>query len=182
MSLTLHPLGFIQLKLPGNQRIHVWHPDLPTRACAGQSNIHNHRFGFFSKVLVGTLEDTVYDITPAPPPLHATHAAYSHDGARLPTGCRPWTHVGDVLVSRRKSSIIVTAGQEYMTNPYDFHSTTLNRDGKVATLMTKHNIHTYPSAVTLCAADQEPHEDFDRHQVSDHDMWAIIRDVMGEAA
>jgi hypothetical protein len=37
-----------------NRRMHVWHPDLPRRACYEWSPIHNHRFSFRSTVLVGS--------------------------------------------------------------------------------------------------------------------------------
>jgi hypothetical protein len=52
-TISLHGLGFIQVKLPANRRLHVWHPDLPRRDCFAYSAIHNHRFGFRSTVLVG---------------------------------------------------------------------------------------------------------------------------------
>lgn len=51
--ISLHGLGFIQIKLDDNQRLHIWHPDLPRRKCFEHSNIHNHRFAFKSTVLKG---------------------------------------------------------------------------------------------------------------------------------
>jgi len=41
-TISLHGLGFIQIVLGGNQRMHVWHPDLPRRDCYEHSAIHNH--------------------------------------------------------------------------------------------------------------------------------------------
>jgi len=53
-KITLHGLGFVQIQLEGKQRMHVWHPELPRRACFEHSAIHNHRFDFDSLVIVGT--------------------------------------------------------------------------------------------------------------------------------
>ena len=45
-KITLHGLGFVQVQLEGNQRLHVWHPELPRQACFTHSAIHDQRFNF----------------------------------------------------------------------------------------------------------------------------------------
>jgi len=52
-KITLHGLGFVQVQLEGGQRLHVWHPELPRRACFKYSAIHDHRFNFTSRVIIG---------------------------------------------------------------------------------------------------------------------------------
>lgn len=52
-KITLHGLGFVQVQLQGEQRLHVWHPELPRRSCFEHSAIHDHRFSFVSRVLTG---------------------------------------------------------------------------------------------------------------------------------
>jgi hypothetical protein len=61
-QISVHGLGFIQVKLPNNQRLHVWHPDIPRRACYLHSAIHNHRFSFTSHVLIGTQVNRRYEV------------------------------------------------------------------------------------------------------------------------
>jgi hypothetical protein len=51
-------LGFIQIKLDEYQRIHCYHPDLP--GFTDPEEIHNHRYGFTSKVIRGELHQDVY--------------------------------------------------------------------------------------------------------------------------
>lgn len=53
-------LGFIQVKLESNRRVHFYHPDIP----AFVENPHNHRYGFFSKVLKGSLTNRIYNLVP----------------------------------------------------------------------------------------------------------------------
>ena len=89
-QISLHGLGFLQVKLPGNQRIHVWHPDLPRRKCWESSNIHDHRFGFISRVLVGRQINQLYREVPFAPASDPTHIAYLHEGNRTTFGNRPW--------------------------------------------------------------------------------------------
>ena len=89
--ISLHGLGFIQVQLQGDLRLHVWHPDLPRRRCFEHSAIHNHRFRFESLVLVGVQINIKYSATPLQP---ATHTLYRHDGERQEGGGRPWTPDG----------------------------------------------------------------------------------------
>jgi len=84
-TISLHGLGFIQLVLPNNQRLHVWHPDLPRRNCYEYSAIHNHRFGFESRVLKGKQCNVRVEVELAK---EGTHQVISHNGPRSPKGGR----------------------------------------------------------------------------------------------
>ena len=174
-QISLHGLGFIQVKLPAHQRLHVWHPDLPRRECWESSNIHSHRWAFKSRVLVGRLADVLYRIGE-----HTgddTHVAYSHEGRRAKTGSRPWLPVRNVKVSRYEARI-VSAGEEYVMYEYEFHSTEILADnGKVATLIQKSEAFA-KAAESLCEIGVEPDIGFDRFQLKDDELWAIVRDVL----
>ena len=175
-TISLHGLGFLQVKLGGNQRLHVWHPGLPRRRCHVHSQIHDHRFDFSSTILVGTQVNWVYaDFVPTD--RSATHVVYIHDGERLPTGNRPWTPRGKLCVNRG-SAERVEAGETYYMLRGVFHSTVPGGDGRVATIMRKTFIGT-EAARSLCEVGVEPHADFDRLQMEDDDMWATVRDVLG---
>lgn len=55
-------VGFAQLYLSDNVRLHVWHPDLPTEPESFGCR-HNHRFDFTSTVLVGAVTNIFLDVT-----------------------------------------------------------------------------------------------------------------------
>lgn len=174
-NISLHGLGFLQVKLGGLQRLHVWHPDLPRRRCFEHSGIHDHRFGFDSTVLVGTqINEVHYDDNFEP----ATHRAFLHEGARNPaTGNRPWIMSGMLRVSPSYTEVF-EAGETYHMDPYVFHSTTPGGDGRVATLMVKTS-EGDTGARSLCRIGVEPDVDFCRTQMDADEMWAAVRDVLG---
>lgn len=56
-------LGFIQIKLDQTWRLHVWTPDWPTIPGA-ESELHNHRYDFYSHVLRGALRHELAVLAP----------------------------------------------------------------------------------------------------------------------
>jgi hypothetical protein len=52
-------LGFIQLKLNNEERVHFYHPDLPP-IVNYEEEIHDHRYHFHSKILKGSLNNRIY--------------------------------------------------------------------------------------------------------------------------
>ncbi len=177
-KITLHGLGFVQVQLQGNQRLHIWHPELPRRACFEHSAIHNHRFDFESRVLVGTQINIPFGDFPAESAcfIKETHELYLHEGARTPRGGRPWTPNGRVDM-RELYSHAVSAGSTYCMKAYDFHRTDPGGDGKVATILKKGWEGTR-GAQSSCVIGVEPDTDFDRYQWSPAQLWEIVADVM----
>lgn len=172
-SITLHGLGFLQIKLPGNQRLHVWHPDLPRRKCFKDSNIHSHRFSFTSRVLVGEQINQDYSIHSIKP-CDTTHDAYIHRGDRTKFGNRPWDLVSSLEVIKGDRRI-VKPGEEYQIKYRDFHSTEC--DGICVTLMIK-TYETNEAAHSLCKIGVDPDVDFDRKQWSEAQLWNVFKDAM----
>ncbi len=177
--ITLHGLGFLQVPLGGddNRRLHVWHPELPRRRCFEHSNIHDHRFGFISAVLIGEQINTVYRMLLPTDEKPATHIPYLHEGPRTSFGNRPWLRQPGVLMTEHRHEV-TRAGGAYTMQPYEFHSTTPGGDGRVATIMTKTEAGTR-GARSLCRVGVTPDADFDRKQWSDDRLWSIVRDVLG---
>lgn len=190
-TITLHGLGFLQVKLQGKQRLHVWHPDLPRRRCFEVSNVHDHRFGFTSRVLVGTQINRVYahkvvgtfdgrpmanaEATSDP----ATHISYLHEGERTKYGNRPW--LPDQLLSLVQTyEETVKAGNTYEMRPYVYHSTHPGGDGRVATIMQK-MFEGHKGAHSLVAVGHDPDVDFDRKQWSQERLWSIVLDVLSQS-
>jgi len=174
-QITLHGLGFLQVILPGNQRIHVWHPGLPKRACFESSSIHDHRFGFVSRVLIGRQINQLYRETSFAPADDPTHISYLHEGKRTKFGNRPWlTHKCCALEPVGQPRII-EVGQQYEMNPYMLHST--NCEGVTVTLMTKTHEEDKGSK-SYCKYGIEPDVDFDRKQWSQEHLWEIFTEAM----
>lgn len=173
-EINLHGLGFIIVPLQGNQRLHVWHPALPRRKCFEHSQIHDHRFEFISRVLVGTQVNRVFH-TRLATERNATHASYLHEGERTKFGNRPWIldeylHVEESYVDR------IEAGNDYRMPAYLYHSTPSN--GIVVTVMKKTAEFKRHGAHSLCEKGVEPDVDFDRKQWPQERLAAIAIEAL----
>lgn len=172
-KITLHGLGFVQVQLEGNQRLHVWHPELPRRACFEHSAIHDHRFTFVSRVLVGTQINHRYaarrhDL--------GEFVLYLHEGQRGANGGRPWDPAGRAdMVSQ--SMNIITAGNEYQSIAYNYHRTEPGGDGRVATIMRKLG-EGQMGAHSTCRFGIQPDTEFDRFQWAPAKLWEVVSDVL----
>lgn len=173
-QISCHGLGFLQVRLRGNQRIHVWHPDLPRRDCFAYSAIHNHRFAFKSRVLVGVQVNRRYNVTPVTG--GGTHDIISHDGPRSPQGGRESFVCGfadvEALPDERYGP-----GEEYHMSALEYHETP--NSGVVVTLMTK----LFEGAVhanSLIERGHDFHQAFDRFAVPQDRLWAIFLEAMKE--
>jgi hypothetical protein len=173
-QITLHGLGFLQVILPANQRIHVWHPDLPKRKCFESSSIHDHRFGFISKVLIGTQINQLYREENGRNRF-TSHVAYLHEGERTKFGNRPWVEDYFCNLVQVGSQRIINAGEQYEMNPYMLHSTKC--EGVCVTLMTKTHSENI-GAHSYCRIGFTPDVDFDRKQCSQNELWEIFTEAM----
>lgn len=174
--ISLHGLGFIQVQLQGDQRLHVWHPDLPRRRCFEHSAIHNHRFSFDSHVLVGEQINISYSVLDASEEA-ATHRLYLHEGPRSANGGRPWEPNAPVIMHEERQQV-VPAGLIYRMYAYDFHRTEPGGDGRVATLMIKTGEGKH-GAMSSCRIGVQPDTDFDRFQLPPAELWAYVIEVLG---
>lgn len=172
-KITLHGLGFVQVQLEGNQRLHVWHPELPRRACFEHSSIHDHRFDFTSRVLVGMQRNIAFRADPSPA---GAYMLYLHEGARTACGGRPWTPDGRVHMVEI-DDFTVMPGLEYQHKAYDFHRTEPADDGRVATIMRK-GMEYSRGAHSSCVVGIQPDDEFDRFQWSPSKLWEVVADVM----
>ena len=169
-TISLHGLGFIQLKLEGNQRIHVWHPDLPRRNCYDWSAIHNHRFSFISTVLKGNLTNQRVDIELVK---DGSHNVLSHNGPRSVKGGRITYSIADCNVWR-KCKEVYSAGESYNIAEYEYHLTP--NDGIVITLMKKLTEGQY-HASSICVKGVEFDYDFNRFQLSPDVLYDYVLDA-----
>ncbi len=172
-QITLHGLGFLQVKLAGGQRIHVWHPALPRRKCHQHSSIHDHRFGFVSTVLVGRQVNQFYRIDPLDDP---THTAYLHEGERTVYGNRPWTPHFNVALAPVGPRQVIEAGESYTVNPYILHATDCQ---DVCVTLIKKTVIGDQGAHSFCEIGVTPDVDFDRKQWPEKYLWKIFTEAMG---
>lgn len=166
--ISLHGLGFLQITLPNKTRMHVWHPDLPRRKCFKQSSIHNHRFSFECIVLKGVQKNRIWDMEIDPT---GEYDIISHNGARTEKGNRLSFVAGHCNMIPQDIKEY-HPGASYFMYQGVYHDTP--NEGVVITLMTKFNegvVHANSIIKRGYTFDQE----FDRFQMSDNDMWDIVR-------
>jgi hypothetical protein len=172
-TISLHGLGFIQLVLGGNQRMHVWHPDLPRRDCYEASAIHNHRFSFTSRVLKGMQVNVRCDLEIVKPET-GSHQLISHNGPRSDKGGRESYPVADVNVIERAIEAY-EPGDEYHMPAYEYHHTPCK--GIVVTVLQKHTeglVH----ANSVCRRGVDFHYDFDRFQLTPQALFAYVVEAL----
>lgn len=170
-TISLHGLGFIQLVLPGDQRMHVWHPDLPRRNCYEHSGIHNHRFSFVSRVLKGVQHNVRTDVEIVK---DGSHLLISHNGPRSEKGGRESYPVAECNVYPRDVEKY-EPGQEYTMQELEYHYTP--NDGIVITVIRKlHSGHIYANSVIKKGVDF--HYDFDRFQLSPDQLFGFVVNAM----
>lgn len=174
-QISLHGLGFMQIKLPANQRLHIWHPELPRRSCYAQSAIHNHRFSFRSTVLIGTQVNRRFLVGEAE---DGSHDLISHDGPRSPKGGRLSYVAGRVNVQPMEAEIY-NPGQSYIMPELEYHDTP--NDGIVVTLLQKLSEGTV-HASSLIEHGSEFDQTFNRFQLSDAQLWLLAVDALRGAA
>ena len=175
-QISLHGLGFIQVIMPNNARLHVWHPDLPRRSCFEHSSIHNHRFGFESRVLIGTQVNQKAMVRESE---HGGYDIVSHDGPRSEKGGRLSYVSGraDVILLHPMS---YGPGDSYIMDPFDYHRTPC--EGVVVTYMTKRHESREKHACSLIVHGQEFDQSFDRFALSPDELWAVVLDALKHGA
>jgi hypothetical protein len=166
-TISLHGLGFIQLVLAGDQRLHVWHPGLPRRDCYEHSAVHNHRFSFTSRVLKGVQINVRADIEIVK---DGTHQLISHNGPRSDKGGRLSFPVADCNVHYRPEERY-GPGEEYLMPAFEYHHTPVGEI--VITLMKKHE-SGFIHANSVCRKGVDFHYDFDRFQLSPDQLFGFV--------
>jgi hypothetical protein len=181
-QITLHGLGFIQVKLPASRRLHVWHPDLPRRDCYAWSAIHNHRFAFRSTVIVGTQVNRRYNVIEgsfAAAFGPSTHLRISHDGPRGPEGGRLSFLAGQARAEALPDERY-EPGQSYEMPMLQYHETP--NSGVVVTIMEKLAEGTVHASTLMDRQSRmDFHQAFDRYQLPPERLWQFVTDALQAA-
>lgn len=131
-------LGFIQLKINKEHRIHFWHTDLIKTA--GEEELHNHRYNFKSHVLKGKLLNEVftYDKVGSEYGLYQVScSADSSEESKHIFNCTPI----------KVCSFETTTGQSYTLDHNFFH--TSHTDGCITLLERDDIVKEYAHVISL---------------------------------
>lgn len=159
-------LGFIQLKLNDTQRLHFWHPDLVQDV--SEEELHDHRYEFTSKVLVGELTHQVFEYVEFP--------LGDHEMVRV--ACEPGKDVDPIPLSRGTihdaGTYVMKTGSQYTFPPTGFHRTIATR---AVTLLTR-GPKVAEFARVIRKIDEPSVCPFAR-EIPEEELWDYIDDLLG---
>ncbi len=149
----LHPNGFIQLDLDdaGRTRLHIW-PEEPIRIRMPDAPIHDHIFGFESRVLIGCLTNMTYAIEADPAGEYEVWGVAPYAAARRDA---PLERLDDLryrlkVVEERR----VCAGSRYDFPPLAFHES--RAEGFTATVIEMTDFDPKRQARVVCRVGEVP--------------------------
>jgi hypothetical protein len=154
-------LGFIQLKISPQTRMHFWHPDL--KPDVGDEEIHDHRYDFTSEIIYGEITHKVYNFEPA------VHGHFE----RVEVSCDPDNPAPERGRVRGHVNLIgsytLTKGSSYRFGRDQFHQTSAE---KAITLVVREptrkefaNVVRQVGAPAICAFERK---------IPEADLWEII--------
>ena len=163
-----HGNGFVQLYLNAATRLHIWSPEFPaTRVQNAQ--IHDHRFWFVSKILLGTLYHQEYEVYLDPTGTHGLHQTSAHSKVAL------LERIGRCSIQERALKIYYAGDEYYFGGPDKFHHTWANE--LTVTVMTKLSSIADYNARMVALNDEAPDHAFE-NQPSEEALWHEVRRVI----
>lgn len=169
---TIHPNGFIQLKLTGGRRMHFWHPEIPRQKVG--SPIHDHIFDMESEILLGKLfhrevftqpDEQGYYVVWAAVPVRDTETTLESTGVRVRADQGPEQEL--------------KPGDHYFFEAFRYH---LTRDAvpAVSVILKKQEYKDHRPRV-LVPAGQKPDNSFTRDSFDPEFIEKLIMRVIEEA-
>lgn len=172
----VHGNGFIQLDLTERTRLHVWGDKRIPRQKVS-SPIHDHVFGFTSRIIVGRLINVVYTIEPRTFGEYRVYIPEIREGEdTILKG------TGMVVIVEPIEVDMIAWGSgsaEYGMLAGDFHET-FAPDGPAATIMTKDDTLEIEDVLprVLVPVTKVPDNDFNRYDADEDMLWRIIKDTL----
>ncbi len=157
-------LGFIQIKLNDTERLHFYDPRLP--GITGLEEVHDHRYGFISYILKGSLTNRLYGLN-----LSDTHVVSS-------VSCDP--QVSAPLDSRRTGLVeyavhTYTEGQSYVMTADMYH-----RVEAVSCISYLTRTHKTKEFARVIRPERAPVVCPFSKQVPEEELWEIVGEMLGE--
>lgn len=158
-------LGFIQLKLNDRYRLHFYTKN--TAITSQPEEVHNHRYNFKSKILKGSLTNTVFDVV----------AGYDYQAVE--ESCRrDYKVVSQPVVCSIAESLSFTlkVGSHYKMNHMTYHKVSSDR---AITLLTRDAL-VKPTATVIHHRDKELICPFSAN-LPVSDLWEIVYSEITDA-
>lgn len=154
------------------RRLHVWHPAL--RPTVTNSNIHDHRFDLWSRVLLGALRHTSYDVELKVE--GETHALYEVVPAHVCKG-DPYSLLPYGAKLTRREENVMAAGTEYFFAKRCFHRSDVELDALVMSVIEKGpDDKRFARVATVLG--QEPDHAFKGDKPNEGVLWIAIHDAV----
>lgn len=167
MKIRFHGNGFIQVELNSLTRLHMWSPNFPaTRVKNAQ--IHDHRFWFSSRVLMGKLHHDTYAVEIDEGCPHGLYQTHGHSKVA------PLEKINNCAV-RRIARAIFCEGDDYeFGGPGMFHET--YAEETTVTVITKTKVEPGYHARIVAINDHSPDHAFE-NQPDDQKLRAEVEKI-----
>lgn len=172
----VHGNGFIQLDLTERSRLHIWgDPRIPRQKVS--TPIHDHVFGFTSRIIIGRLINVVYTIKSHMFGEYRIYVPEIQEGENTilkPTKTR--------VIAEPITVNMITWGYGstgYGMKAGDLHET-FAPDGPAATIMIKDDTLKIENVLprVLVPVTKVPDNDFNRYDADEDMLWRIIKDTL----
>lgn len=163
-------LGFIQLKLSEEERLHFYHPSLT--ANVPEEELHDHRYDFRSKVLAGSLTNEIWTFTSDPKGEQELVKVSCEPGVPVPADMKP-------VVGRaaKALSFETIAGAEYTIGHDQFHR--VYGQECITHIQRQPKAKPFASVIRGTGAD---HVCPFGVEMSTAECWDLIGEMVGEVA
>lgn len=171
-SIRMHGNGFIQLDLPDDHRLHIWHQALGA-AQESPTPIHDHTFDFHSKIVGGTLINIVYGVSSYGRHTHSIYEAVTRerqDTKLVPTAMGGTPYIETMCAFER--------GETYRSVAGMFHATAFV--GYAITVIKKGPRNLGMSPRVLVPKGKEPDNLFTRFTYGEKLLWIKLNMAMNE--
>lgn len=170
----VHGNGFIQVDLTFSKRLHVWgHQDIPKQKTL--TPLHDHAFGFTSRILMGCLINKRYRWETNPLGQFQVHVVNVRD--REDTTLHGTGEYGDLIELDIPRPYV--AGDTYTMLPGDIHESeprglTVSVIEKTGPTLSQGG----PTPRVFVKRGEFPDNTFHRYTMSEDHLWEIIADVL----
>lgn len=159
-------LGFIQLKLSDEQRLHFYHPSLS--ANVPEEELHDHRYDFTSEVISGSLLNEIWEFVPGPVAPHEKVLVSCDLSDPVPEGTEAVPGIARKVLSFR-----TVAGGSYFISHDRFHR--VKGDNCITLITRTPKVKRFATVIRGTGADHVCPFDV---SLSEDDCWRIIGEMI----
>lgn len=176
----VHGNGFVQVDLTPTRRLHVWgHPLIPKQK--SPSPIHDHKFSFTSRILLGEMINRRFTARPSPADheddyvVHQAQIRDREDTILVPTGERVWLQETSRVAYGPGSTYQMKIGELHESIVHELTVTIIEKDPPApegGLLMPR----------VFIPVGVRPDNEFNRYGMMDEAvLWKIISDALLQA-